>query len=172
MEDRLLNLFGVAALAATTRLRSAVESDLAHGGSAPATLVHLQSHPGDSIEGLRKVLGISQPATVRLIDRLAAEGLVERRPGRDRRTLALHLTAVGADTAAGVLQRRAQSLRPLLEVLEADEKAALESVLERVVSALADDLPHALRVCRLCDRAACTSGPGCPLGHTTGRAAP
>ncbi len=172
VEDRLLNLFGVAALAATTRLRSAVESDLAHGGSAPATLVHLHAHPGDSVEGLRRVLAISQPATVRVIDRLVAEGLVERRPGRDRRTLALHLTAVGAQAAAGVLHRRTESLRPLLEVLAPDEQAALESALERVVSALADDLPHALRVCRLCDRSACTSGPGCPLSHTTASAAP
>lgn len=163
MEDRLANLFGVAALAATTRLRSAVEADLAHGGSAPAALVHLQAHPGASIEDLRRVLAISQPATVRLVDRFAVEGLVERRPGRDRRTLALQLTAAGQRAATDVLERKTESLRSLLHVLNADEQAALAPLLERVVSSLAEDFSESLRVCRLCDRAACNSGGRCPL---------
>ena len=90
-DDRLANLLGVTALAATDRLRSAVEADLGSGGSGPAALVHLQAYPGESVEALRRVLGISQPATVRIADRLAAAGLLERRPGADRRTLALHL---------------------------------------------------------------------------------
>jgi len=168
VDDRLANLLGVVALAATTQLRAAVEAELAHGGSSPAALVHLQTHPGASVEELRRVLAISQPATVRLVDRLAAEGLLERRPGPDRRTVALHLTSAGDRSARGVLERKTDSLVALLEVLEPDEQAALAPLLERVVAALAHDLPEALHVCRLCDRAACTSGPGCPLGHTHG----
>jgi DNA-binding MarR family transcriptional regulator len=118
------------------------------------------------VEALRRVLGISQPATVRLVDRLAAEGLVERRAGADRRSLSLHLTAAGEEAARGAIERRTGSLRALLDVLEPTEQAALAPLLERLVSALADDRAQALRVCRLCDRRACTSGPGCPLDHT------
>ena len=161
--DRLAQLLGVTALAASDRLRAAVGP----GGSAPAALVHLQAHPGESVESLRKVLGISQPATVRIVDRLAADGLVERRPGADRRTLALHLTSAGDEAATGVLHRRMESLEDFLAALDDDERAALEPLLERLVAALADDRPQALRVCRLCDRDACRGQVGCPLDHTT-----
>jgi MarR family transcriptional regulator, negative regulator of the multidrug operon emrRAB len=164
--DRLANLLGVTALTATDRLRHAVESELSHGGSAPAALVHLQAYPGESVEALRRVLGISQPAAVRVVGRLVGERLVERRFGGNRRTLALHLTAAGERAASELLSRRTQSLRSLLDILEPSEQAALEPLLERLVAALADDRPQALRVCRLCDRSACTSAPGCPLDHT------
>lgn len=161
MDDRLPQLLGVAALAAVDRLRDA----LPHTGSAPAALVHLQAYPGEPVEHLRRVLGISQPATVRVVDRLASEGLVERRPGADRRTLALHLTPAGERAAAEVLAQRAESLRAMLSALEPSEQAALVPLLERLVSSLADDRPGALHVCRLCDREACTRD-GCPMDHT------
>jgi MarR family transcriptional repressor of emrRAB len=169
--DRLAQLLGVTALATSDRLRAAVEGDLGTGGSAPAALVHLQAWPGASVEELRRVLGISQPATVRMLDRLEAGGLVERRPGADRRTLALHLTARGDAAAKRLLEQRAGSLEAVLGRLREDERAALEPLLERVVAALADDRPGALRVCRLCDRGACRASRGCPLDHTT-QAAP
>jgi MarR family transcriptional regulator, negative regulator of the multidrug operon emrRAB len=165
--DRLANLLGVTAVAATDRLRRAVESELAHGGSVPAALVHLQAYPGESLEALRHVLGVSQPAAVRVVNRLVTEGLLERRAGPDRRTVALHLTAAGDRAASDLLARRARSLRALLDVLPPDEQAALEPLLERLAAALADDRSQALRVCRLCDRRACTSAPGCPLDHTS-----
>jgi DNA-binding MarR family transcriptional regulator len=168
--DRLANLLGVTALTTTDRLRAAVERDLGQGGSSPAALVHLQAYPGEPVEALRRVLGVSQPAAVRIVDRLAAEGLVERRPGPNRRTLALHLTDAGDRAARELLGRRTESLRSLLDALDLGEQAALEPLLERLVAALADDRPQAVRVCRLCDRPSCTSGPGCPLDHTTATA--
>jgi MarR family transcriptional repressor of emrRAB len=171
MVDRLANLLGVTALAATDRMRAAVEGELEHGGAAPAALVHLQAYPGESVEALRRVLGISQPATVRLLDRLAAEGVVERRPGRDGRTLAVVLTRAGEETAQRLLAQRAESLRGLLAALDPEQQARLLEALEALAAALADDRPQALRVCRLCDRKACAQRPGCPLGHTTTAAA-
>jgi len=167
-DDRLANLLGVTALAAADRLRVAVEADLGHGGTAPAVLVHLQVYPGESVEALRRVLAISQPATVRAVDRLAEEGLVERRPGPDRRTLALFLTRRGQRAARRVLARRAASLRDLLAALDEDDKGRLLPLLEKLTSCLAVDRPGALNVCRMCDRRACRRQPGCPLGRTIG----
>jgi MarR family transcriptional regulator, negative regulator of the multidrug operon emrRAB len=167
-DDRLANLLGVTALAAADRLRAAVVADLGHGGTAPAVLVHLRAYPGESLEALRRVLAISQPATVRAVDRLAEEGLVERRPGPDRRTLALFLSRRGQHAARGVLARRAASLRDLLAALDEDEQARLLPLLEKLTSSLAVDRPAALNVCRMCDRRACLQRPGCPLGHATG----
>jgi DNA-binding MarR family transcriptional regulator len=165
--DRLANLLGVTALAAADRLRATVEAELGHGGAAPAVLVHLQAYPGESIEALRRVLAISQPATVRAVDRLAEDGLVERRPGPDRRTLALFLTRHGQRAARRVLAQRDASLGDLLAALDEDEQARLLPLLEKLASSLAVDRPGALNVCRMCDRGACLQQPGCPLGHTT-----
>jgi MarR family transcriptional regulator, negative regulator of the multidrug operon emrRAB len=170
-DDRLANLLGVTALAAADRLRTAVAADLGHGGAAPALLVHLRAYPGESLEALRQVLAISQPATVRAVDRLAQEGLVERRPGPDRRTLALYLTRRGQRAARRVLAERAASLRDMLTALDDDERARLLPLLEKLTSCLAVDRQGALTVCRMCDRRACTQQPGCPLAHTTGSGA-
>jgi MarR family transcriptional regulator, negative regulator of the multidrug operon emrRAB len=165
-EDRLANLLGAAVLAAGDRMRAAVEQELGVGGAAPAALVHVAAYPGVSTEALHRVLGISQPGTVQLVERLVAQGLVERRPGRDRRTQALHATARGHEALAALLARRAEALATLLAPLSPTERDALTPLLEKVVAGLADDRPHALTACRLCDRDACRRGPGCPLGHT------
>ncbi len=165
VDDRLVNLLGVTALAASDRIRAAVETDLGHGGVAPAALVHLEAYPGESIESLRKVLRVSQPAAVRAVDRLADEGLLERRPGRNRRTLALFLTARGRRAAQRIRAVRSASLRELLSRLDDEERTRLLPLLEKLTSCLATDRLGALNVCRLCDRPSCLSGP-CPLAHT------
>jgi MarR family transcriptional repressor of emrRAB len=156
----------VAALAATDRMRAGVEGALGSGGAAPAALVHLAAYPGESAEALHHVLGISQPGTAQVLERLDHQGLVERRPGRDRRTHALHLTAHGQRTLARLIERRAETLGALLAPLTDDERVRLTQLLEKVVAGLAADRPQALNTCRLCDREACCREPGCPLGHT------
>jgi DNA-binding MarR family transcriptional regulator len=167
MADRLPQLLGALSLAATDRFRGAVEGSLGRAGAHAAALVHLEAHPGGSLTSLAAVLGISPPAAVKLADRLAADGLLERRPGADGRTRALHLTPAGRAAAAQVLSARADELGGLLDTLEPAERQALEPLLEKLVGALADDRPLALQVCRLCDRdACCGSGPDCPLQHT------
>jgi DNA-binding MarR family transcriptional regulator len=167
--DRLAQLLGVLALAATDRFRCAVEGSLGRGGAHAAALVHLDAYPGESVTDLAGILGVSQPAAVKVADRLAADGLLERRPGADRRTRSLHLTRAGRAAAARVLSERAGELTGLLGVLEPTEREELEPLLEKLVAALADDRPAALEVCRLCDREACCgSTSGCPLEHTTG----
>jgi MarR family transcriptional repressor of emrRAB len=161
-----MNLLGAVVLAGTDRMQSAVEGPVGSGGAAPAALVHLAAYPGESAEALHRVLGISQPGTAQLVERLAGQGLVERRPGRDRRTQALHLTARGRRTVGRLIERRGQILTELLAPLTDDERAQLTPLLEKVVAGLADDRPEALATCRLCDREACRREPGCPLGHT------
>jgi DNA-binding MarR family transcriptional regulator len=166
--DRLTQLLGVLALAAADRFRSSVDSSLGRGGAHSSALVHLDAYPGESVQALANVLGVSQPAAVKIADRLAGDGLVERRIGTDHRVRALHLTPGGRRAAADVLSRRAAALDEVLAGLEPAEREALEPLLEKLVAALAHDRPGALTVCRLCDRTACCSGAvGCPLEHTT-----
>lgn len=166
---RLGQLLGVTALAAVDRLRPSMEEEAGHGGSAAGALVHLHAWPGESLERLRSVLGISQPATVRTVNRLVADGLLERRPGPDRRTAALVLTGAGRTAAERVLAVRGAALQRFIEPLDEDERARLLPLLERLVGALAHDRGSAVRVCRLCDRGACHGTAPCPLDHTASK---
>jgi DNA-binding MarR family transcriptional regulator len=165
---RLEQLIATQALAVSDRVREAAEAASAQEGAGPAALVHLRAHPGGSISDLERVIRLTQTGTGRLVDRLVAAELVERRAGRDGRTQALWLTPAGDAAAALLLERRAAAVAPLLAPLSASERADLERLMTRIVSGLARDLPSALTVCRLCDREACYSGPGCPLDHTSG----
>ncbi len=167
MADRLSQLLGVLSLSTADRFRATVDDSLGRAGAHAAALVHLEAYAGESVQHLATVLAVSQPAAVKLADRLAADDLLERRPGPDKRTLALHLTPKGRRAAARVLADRAQELHHVLAVLDADERARLEPLLEKLVAALAHDRPGALTVCRLCDRTTCCGTPGgCPLDHT------
>ncbi|MGH2804762.1 MAG: hypothetical protein ACRDL4_17210, partial [Thermoleophilaceae bacterium] len=93
---RHANLLGAVALAVGDRLRAAAESGSGEGGSAPAALVSLAGYlDGGPIDSLRDPLGLTHSATVRVVDRLVAGGLARRRPGSDRRTVSVALTAAG-----------------------------------------------------------------------------
>lgn len=167
MADRLAQLLGALSLSASDRFRSSVEGSLGRAGAHAAALVHIEAYPGTSVQALATVLGVSQPAGVKVADRLAADGLLERRPGRDNRTRALHLTTKGRTAAAQVLVDRATELDHVLAVLDRNERARLEPLLEKLVAALADDRGAAQTVCRMCDRTSCCGAPaGCPLEHT------
>ena len=167
MTDRLAQLLGALSLSAADRFRATVDDSLGRAGTHAAALVHLEAYPGESVQNLATVLAVSQPAAVKLADRLGTDGLLQRRPGSDKRTLALHLTPKGRQASAQVLADRATELDDVLAVLDADERARLEPLLEKLVAALADDRAGALTVCRLCDRTTCCGTPGgCPLEHT------
>ena len=170
-DDRLANLLGALALTAADRIGNGASAAAPHGGAHPAALVHLLAHPGGSIEELRRVLGISQPGAVQAVNRLEAAGLIERRAGKDARTRSLRLTARGRRVARSVLAERARSVSGVLDGLDAEERARLLPLLEKLVAGLADDRPGALTVCRMCDRDACCDGGECPLEHTVPGAA-
>jgi MarR family transcriptional regulator, negative regulator of the multidrug operon emrRAB len=161
-DDRLVQLLGAAALAAHDALAAA----LTGGETRTAILVHLSAHPGGSVEALRQVLGLSQPATVRAVDGLVRDGLLERGPGPDRRSHDLRPTSAGRRMARRALAARMEALRPLVADLDAPSREGLGAGLEALVGGLADDRPGALHTCRLCDRDVCCAGPGCPLQHT------
>ncbi len=169
MSDRLGQVLGVTALGVMDRLRARVAAGVGLSEVDAGAVVHVQAWPGGSVGDLADVVGLSQPAAVRLVDRLADQGLLRRDAGRDRRTVALVLTEAGSRAADAVLLARAEALAPLLRDLSARDRATLERLLDRVAAGLADDRPGAVRACRLCDRAVCAMDPGCPLDHTTGR---
>src|SRR5260221_847217 len=104
--SRTSNLLGALAVALTDALTAVTERGARHGAAGPAALVTIADEPRISIERLRQVLQLSHSGAVRLVDRLAVDGLVERQSGRDQRSVSLLLTTAGREAAAAVLAER------------------------------------------------------------------
>jgi len=152
----MLNAFGALSLAVADRMREAMASVAGHGASGPAALVALDGLAGGaSIDALRRLLGLTHSGTVRLVDRLAGAGLVERRVGPDARTVSLHLTPRGRRTARRVLAAREAALEQVLAPLSPAQREQLESLLSTLFQGLEPTRESAPRICRLCDADRC-----------------
>lgn len=161
-EERTLNLLGAMALSVVDSFSAAVEANAGHGGETPAALVTLGVEPGLSINQLRQILALSHPGTVRLIDRLEAQSLVERRAGADGRTLALFLTDAGFKKRKTVLTERRKQLQIAVSALTSDERTLLTKLLEKMLTAMTTSELQAFTICRLCEEEVCP-GDRCPV---------
>ena len=166
---RLENLVGAQALALTDRLLAAGDGPEAGGSeSERAALVTLLAHPGQPVSWLGEVLALTSSGVTRLVDRLEVAGLVTRTTGTDARRRTVELTGAGRRRARGVLRARCSAMEEALAPLTRRDRTELERLLDLVVGGLAEDRVPAMRVCRMCDRPACSStGRACPLEHAT-----
>ncbi|TBR56884.1 transcriptional regulator [Westiellopsis prolifica IICB1] len=161
-DERTLNLLGALALGLVDILNTAVEAHAGHGGGTPAALVTLGAEPGISINTLRQILNLSHPGTVRLIDRLEADGLVERGSGSDGRTLALFLTEAGYERRKVILAERLHQLHLVYDCLTLTERKQLTKLLEKMLTTLTTYEQRAYAICRLCEREICPDN-CCPV---------
>jgi MarR family transcriptional repressor of emrRAB len=159
---RTANLLGATAVVVADAMRASTEEVTGLGGAVPGALVTIHAFRGQSIEELRRALGLSQPGAVRLVDRLSAEGWVERRPGPDARAVALVLTPIGRRVARRLLDERAGALARLLEPLSAAQREELTGGLEALLHARGREGRDPRHVCRLCERAVCER---CPVAQ-------
>lgn len=158
--DRTANLLGVVGLAIADGIEETARSVLSHVGETPGALVVIGYGLGPSNEQLRRILGLSHPGAVRLVDRLVADGLVERSRGRDNRAIALHLTDAGRRLRQDVLKGRLAAIRPWLTPLTAEELETLASLLHRMLASRPTTDLDRCHLCRLCDDSVCTD---CPI---------
>jgi|JI10StandDraft_1071094.scaffolds.fasta_scaffold57857_3 MarR family transcriptional regulator, negative regulator of the multidrug operon emrRAB len=165
---RTQNLLGALAVALTDELHRVTADRAGHGAAAPSALVSIETSPGMSIETLSKILSLSHSGTVRLIDRLVSDGLVERAPGVDGRAVALRLTTKGKQATRSILAERRRVLAGALQTLTAQEQLHLGSLLDRLLSAITRSRGHADHICRLCDESVCP-GNQCPVEVTAVR---
>ena len=169
--QRIANLLGAAALAAAGGMASAA-AEVSEGGlSAAAALVTLASDPGIGVTELSRRIGLSQPATVRMLDVLAGRGLVERAAGRDSRSVALRLTAEGEARARRILAGRERVLLALLEPLDDGALPGLEAALSGMLAGLTREGASPHLTCRLCDERACVAAATCPVEEAALRSA-
>ena len=116
-------------------------------------------------ETLQFALGLSQPASVRLVDRLIDAGVVARRRRAGDRRVWLRLTAKGRRAAGSLLDREREPVEAALRDALPDraELSRFVAALDQVAMAVLGDTTDPARFCRACDVAACLgSEHGCP----------
>jgi DNA-binding MarR family transcriptional regulator len=160
MIDRTANLLGAVGLAVVDRIEETAREILSHAGETPAALVVIGYGMGPSNDQLRRILGLSHPGTVRLVDRLVADGLVERRDGRDRRAIALYLSERGMALREDLLKSRLAVIRPLVAALSDAEQETFAALLHKMLSSMETTDWERRTLCRLCDNRVCTD---CPI---------
>jgi MarR family transcriptional regulator, negative regulator of the multidrug operon emrRAB len=160
MEDRGQNLLGAFVLEVAGRIRHETEEAIGHSGATAAALVTIAQFPGRTVEELRRAIGLSHPAAVRVVDRLAGAGLVERTPAGRGPAVALTATAAGRRKARQILDIRQKILAEALPALSGEEERVLTGVLQRALAHLADS-PDPV-ICRLCDTGRCRRA-DCPV---------
>ena len=161
----LTNLLGAFVTNCHDQLEESLRGELGAGGGAPAALMALRTWPGSSIDELRGYLGLSHSGTVRLVERLAQSGLVDKRPGADRRTASLHLTRQGSGASRRIQGRRTALVSRLIDGLVPGEKKVLEALLHKMLRRTLRTRGEAQHACRLCDHTVCI-GEACPIGSS------
>ncbi len=161
-------------MALADAIRYATEAAAGMTGAAPAALVALQQFLGGrTTEDLAQATGLTHSGAVRLVDRLAAAGFVERRPGRDGRSLSIVLTAAGRALSSTVIEARATAVEATLAGLGGDQRRTLGPLVDALVATVIDTPPAAPKgddpagwLCRLCDAVACGRPDGdCPAAN-------
>ncbi|MDT5410776.1 MAG: hypothetical protein QOG14_2996 [Mycobacterium sp.] len=178
-DDRLVNLFGALA----TGIVDASVTDIALSGDLDTTacaalVTMLELVPYSSAHRLSQLCGVSHSGAVRMVNRLAEAGYVERGPGPDRRTVTVTLTRRGQRVAQRIRDARHQAIATTLSSLTARQRTQLTGISEVLVASLtssrlaqrqAGAVPSGGALCRMCDPSACGRPAGnCPAARTAG----
>lgn len=160
MHDMLSNKLGALGALIEERTGRAL-NDMS--SSAAAVLSTLYFRPGLTTTELSKVVAVSQPTAVRLLDGLQRRGFVERGPQAGRFT-PLSLTDAGRAELVRLQRERISALGSLLTTIEPDDRAQFEKILDRLLADATTSRACARTTCRLCEHELC--GPGiCPIGN-------
>jgi MarR family transcriptional regulator, negative regulator of the multidrug operon emrRAB len=160
--ERTANLLGALALEATRAQEQATHAVVGQSGAAAGAIVVIAASPGRTIEQLRPPLGLTQPGTTRLVERLVQAGWVDRAGPGGRRGVRLTLTPAGRQIHEQMLAARRTALTAFLEPLTPAQHQQLGEVLETLLAARVHDRADLERLCHLCERQVCRE---CPVGH-------
>jgi MarR family transcriptional regulator, negative regulator of the multidrug operon emrRAB len=152
------NVLAAWAIALSDVIRGAVEHATGMAGSGPAALVAVVADPGMSIDELRRVLDLTHPGTVRLVDRLVENGWVQRQHGTGR-TIRLHPTSSGRTVERRLAAARKEAVATLLGTMPERHVHLMAGLVEPVLGATMNDVDAMRRLCRLCDRSVCSDCP-------------
>src|SRR3954454_2938069 len=153
-------------------LEAAASASASRSGGRAAALTALAGFAsGSPIDRLAWSLGLSHSRVVRLVDQLEADGHVTRSRGTaDRRAVHVTLTETGRALAGEVADARLAILRAEVDVLGAEDRAALDRISATILSRRIDSLRAAERTCRMCEPNACGHPERCPVTQAAHRA--
>ena len=90
-----------------------------------------------TIQQLSDAVGLTHSATVRLVDRLVADGYVARQgASRDGRAVAIGLSAADEAAADRVRQARRMAVEELLQALNSRERQVLAGCVDKLLAGL------------------------------------
>lgn len=95
-------------------------------------LILIRDNPGSDQTALGRALSINRSSAMKLVNLLVERNLVERRPGRNLRTNALHLTGEGETLVPQMLEALRQSDAKMTSALSADEVRTLIGLLRKL----------------------------------------
>lgn len=148
-------MLGALAGAVAERLDARMKRHPNQTDSSAAALNLIALYEGCSNAALSTALKLSHPATVRLVDKLEADGLVESRRGVDRRAVALFLTPAGRERVRTILEERCRALEAVVDVLSPEQRRQLDGIAETLLRAFTVSPSEGGHICRLCDEIIC-----------------
>lgn len=157
----LENMIGALALAVVDRQTRAIGAATGLSPTAAAAVLGLGVSPGATIAELAEVAGVTHSVMVRQVADLAADGLVARAEGEDRRKVHLSLTPAGEALRRSILAARGRALATVAAAVEAADRPALLALVGGLLAAMTPSRAEADHLCRLCDEEAC--GDDCPV---------
>jgi len=157
------NILGALAVLIQDRVEGTWQSSLDLSPMAAAALVQIEGEPGCSIELVAGRIGLTHSATVRVIDKLAERGLVEKdRARKDARAQSLKLSKAGKRIAQQLHEARNQVTDDLLAGLAPAQRTALEQAIRAILHRCVEPGREADVTCRVCDDRRC-SPEICPI---------
>ena len=130
---------------------ASVSASFSPSGPATAVMVFLSMEPGLPISVLASRIRLSHAGTVRLIDRLEHEQLVERRRHiADRRARFIHLTNSGKKITGALLKARKKVISECVSPLSPNDLDILGVLAERLLVANGFDKNGSISLCHLC----------------------
>lgn len=152
---RTANLLGALAMEVADRAEKHGRLHPNETNSATAALNVIGFYEGCSNGALSCSLRLSHTATVRLVDKLEAAGLVVSEPGADKRAVALRLTELGRERARAAVHERCVLFADVIDALSMSQQRHLDQILEILLRSMVTAARDADHICRLCDGEEC-----------------
>ena len=157
------NILGAMSLLIQDRVERAWQSTLDLSPMAAAAMVQIDNEPGASIELVANHIGLTHSATVRVIDKLAERGLVEKdRAHKDARAQSLKLSKAGKRLVQQLHGTRNAVTDDLLAGLNPAQRTAMEEAIRAILHRCVEPGREADVTCRVCDDRRC-SPDICPI---------
>lgn len=161
-DTRTANLLGVLSVVIRDAVTQELNSLTDICDNDCAALIVIEQNPSITVDQLAKIVRLSQPGAVRMINRLVEEGRVERQRGTDGRHRPLFLTLEGRRLVRAMLLGREKILRTPLDYLSSEERRTLEQLIEKMLRSMVTNEAESDIACRFCDVAVCLPEK-CPL---------